>query len=105
MDINNWARPLRGLSELQEILSLECIGLGPWNHYVDVRIGKRLVPVVRLELRLVSELVRNRPDRYTPLIEHMRSHGADLQLVHRAMNDRGVDPARQEHILDQLQHH
>lgn len=85
--------------------TFECIGPGPWNHYVDVKIGKHLVPVVRLELRLVSELVRNRPDRYMPLIEHMRAHGADLQLVHRAMNDRGVDPVRQVHILDQLQHH
>jgi hypothetical protein len=58
---------------------------------------------VRLEPRLVSELVRNRPDRSTPLIEYMRSHGADLHLVRRAMTDRGIDLARQEHVLARLQ--
>lgn len=82
--------------------TFECIGRGPWEHYVDVRIGKHVVPVVRLELRLVSELVRNRPDRYTPLIEYMRSQGADLQLVQKAMDERKVDPL-QELIHDRLQ--
>lgn len=81
----------------------ECIGRGPWEHYVDIRFGKHVVPVVRLELRLVSELVRNRPDRYEPLIEHLRTHDVDRQLVYEAMRERGVDPARQEHVLDQLQ--
>lgn len=84
--------------------TFECIGEGPWKHYVLVRVGNHLVPVVRLELRLVSELVRNRTDRYVPLIEHMRSHGADLPLVRRAMNDRGVDPAQQHDVLYQLEH-
>jgi hypothetical protein len=85
--------------------TFECIGDGPWKHYVLVKVGNHRVPVVRLELRLVSELVRDRPDRYVPLIEHMRSHGTDLQLVQKAMNDRGVDPAQQQKVLGQLQHH
>jgi hypothetical protein len=84
--------------------TFECIGRGPWEHYVRVRIGRHVVPVIGLELRLVSELVRDRPDRYVPLTGHMRSHGADLQLVRRAMSERGVDPVLQERILDQLQH-
>lgn len=83
--------------------TFECIGRGPWEHYVHIRFGEHLVPVVRLELRLVSELVRNRPDRYVPLIEHMRLHGADLPLVAKAMRDRGVDPVQQQRILAQLQ--
>lgn len=84
--------------------TFECIGRGPWQHYVDLDFGKHTVPAVVLELRLVSELVRNRPDRYLPLIEHMRSHSADLQLTRRAMSDRGVDPQLQQRILDQLRH-
>jgi hypothetical protein len=84
--------------------TFECVGRGPWQHYVRIRLGKHVVPVVGLELRLASELVRDRPDRYVPLIEHMRSHGADLQLVQKAMRARGLDPARQTRILDQLQH-
>lgn len=71
--------------------TFECIGRGPWQHYVDLDLGRHTVPAVVLELRLVSELVRNRPDRYMPLIEHMRSRSADLQLTQRAMRDRGVD--------------
>jgi len=84
--------------------TFECIGRGPWQHYIDLDFGTHTVPAVVLELRLVSELVRNRPDRYVPLIEHMRSHSADLQLTHRAMSDCGVDPQLQQRILDQLRH-
>jgi len=83
--------------------TFECHGSGPWKHYVNIAIGTHLVPVVRLELRLVSELVRNRPDRYMPLTSHIRQHGGDLELVHRSMHDRGVDPLLQQRITDQLQ--
>jgi hypothetical protein len=83
--------------------AIECIGPGPWQHYVDVDLGAHIVPAVALELRLVSELIRDRPDRYTPLIAHMRAHGADLELVRRSMKDRGIDPTLRKQILDQLQ--
>lgn len=82
--------------------TIECIGRGPWQHYVRVDFGTHTVPAVALELRLVSELIRNRPDRHTPLIAYMRSHGADLRLVQKSMNDRGVDPKLQRQVLDQL---
>src|SRR5262245_53704434 len=85
--------------------TFECIGRGPWEHYVSVSVGVHRVPVVRLELRLVSELVRNRPDRYEPLLGHMRAHGADLQLLQKAMSDRGIDLTRRRRVLDQLQRH
>ncbi len=75
--------------------ALECIGAGPWQHYVQVQCGKHIVPAVRLELRLVSELYRDRPDRYLPLIDHMRVHGADLQLVQKGMAERSAQPALQ----------
>jgi hypothetical protein len=83
--------------------TVECAGPGPWKHYVDVAVGEHLVPAVRLELRLVSELVRDRPDRIRPLISHLRQHGGDLDLVRRSMQDRGVDPTRSRQIIDQLQ--
>jgi len=84
--------------------AIECMGRGPWQHYVDIDFGEHTVPAVGLELRLVSELIRNRPERYEPLIEHMRWHGADLRLVRKSMGERGVDVVRQHQVLDQLQH-
>jgi hypothetical protein len=83
--------------------AVECIGRGPWQYYVDVRVGRHTVPAVALELRLISELIRDRADRYTPLIEHMRVNGADLHLVEHAMADRNLKPALRRQILDQLQ--
>jgi hypothetical protein len=83
--------------------TIECIGRGPWQHYVHVNVGKHTVPAVALELRLVSELIRDRPDRYTPLLEYLRLHGGDLQLVRKSMSDRGVDPMLQQQVLDRLQ--
>lgn len=85
-----------------EAEAIECIGTGPWLHYVDVKVGKHVVPAVALELRLVSELIRDRPGRYTALIEHMRSYGADLELVQQAMRDRQLHSELQRHILNQL---
>ncbi|HLL64578.1 MAG TPA: hypothetical protein VK453_02395 [Micromonosporaceae bacterium] len=82
--------------------TLECAGPGPWQHYVPVKVGQHVVPAVRLELRLVSELGRDRPDRYGPLIRHLRLHGADLDLVLRAMPERGVAPALQAWVVEQL---
>lgn len=81
----------------------ECVGPGPWQHYARVTLGKHTVPAVGLELRLATELVRDRPSRYVPLIEHMRTHGADIPLLHRALSARGLDPARQRRVLAQLQ--
>ncbi|MCA2215259.1 hypothetical protein [Jidongwangia harbinensis] len=82
--------------------TVECAGPGPWRHYVPVRLGSHVVPAVRLELRLVSELVRRRADRYTVLLGHLRAHGADQQLVRRAMRDRQVDPELQRQVVEHL---
>jgi hypothetical protein len=81
----------------------ECIGRGPWQHYSRVACGKHVVPAVALELRLLTELGRNRPDRHTPITDHMRQHGCDLDLVRRGLaNMRGLPEPRQREILDQL---
>jgi hypothetical protein len=82
--------------------TFECVGSGPWRHCLPIGFGRHLVPVVALELRLVTELVRDRPDRYLPLVDHMRSHGADVHLIQRAMSERGVDPTVRRQTLDRF---
>jgi hypothetical protein len=81
---------------------LECVGRGPWEHYVLVSCGPYTIPVVALELRLVSELLRDRPDRYTPLIQQMQVSGCDIELVRRGMEGRGLSQALQERVIGQL---
>jgi hypothetical protein len=80
----------------------ECAGVGPWRHHVLVDIGQHVVPAVSLELRLVTELVRGREDRYEPLINYLHEHGADRSLVERSMRDRGVGAALRQHVADRL---
>jgi len=82
--------------------SIECFGHGPWEHYVLIPCGPYTVPTVALELRLVSELLRDRPDRYTPIIEHMRAYGCDIELVHRGIEARELPQALREQVLGQL---
>jgi hypothetical protein len=82
--------------------AIECLGSGPWEHYVLVPCGPYTIPAVGLELRLISELARNRPDRSMPLIQHMRVHGCDIELVRRGMAAHSLPQALQEHVLDQL---
>lgn len=77
---------------------MECVGRGPWRHYVWVACGPHRVPAVRLELRLATELARDRADRYEPLLDHMSVRGCDLALLHRAMRDHGL-PAERRHLV------
>jgi hypothetical protein len=81
---------------------IECLGRGPWEHYCRVPCGPYTVPAVALELRLVSELGRERPGYYLPLIQHMRAHGCDVELVRRGLAARGFDLEQQEEIIRQL---
>lgn len=82
--------------------TLECAGPGPWEHFDLVDLGPRRIPAVSLELRLVTELARNRPERFKPLLTHLRLYGGENPLLLRAMRDRRVDPALQRHVADQL---
>ncbi|MBT2235799.1 hypothetical protein [Nonomuraea sp. NEAU-A123] len=83
---------------------MECIGRGPWQHYVLITCGSYRVPVVRLELRLATELLRDRPDRYEPLLDHMAMQGFDADLLDRAMAARGLSVERQHLVNDRLAH-
>ncbi|MCA2223483.1 hypothetical protein [Nonomuraea aurantiaca] len=80
----------------------ECAGSGPWQHYVLVTCGSHQVPVVRLELRLVTELLRDRADRYDPLLDHMGTHGFDSALLRRSMNAHHIPAHRQRQVQDRL---
>ncbi|WP_433890447.1 hypothetical protein [Streptomyces sp. CA-111067] len=68
----------------------ECQGPGPWRHFVTVALGEHRVPCVRPELRLTTEFLRDRPDRYRPLLAHLGAHGADLRLLELSMAVRKV---------------
>ncbi|WP_049567474.1 hypothetical protein [Nonomuraea sp. SBT364] len=83
---------------------MECVGRGPWQHYVMITCGSYRVPVVRLELRLATELLRDRPDRYEPLLDHLATYGFDAALLHRAMTARDLPPERRHYVTDRLTH-
>ncbi|MBN1248856.1 MAG: hypothetical protein JXC32_14440, partial [Anaerolineae bacterium] len=64
--------------------------------------GRYHVPTVALELRLITELYRNRPDRYGPLIAHLRSRGCDLDFIRRGIAMGQLPEALRQDVLDQL---
>jgi hypothetical protein len=63
----------------------ECVGPGPWVHFDVVTCGKFSVPTVALELRLVTEVARQRNDRAEPIAAYFRSHPCDVALVKRGL--------------------
>jgi len=73
----------------------ETLGRGPWEHYALLPCGPYLVPTVALELRLITEFRRQRPDRYQPLLAHLAAHGCDLPFVMRGLESAGL-PAQTE---------
>lgn len=89
------------------LASYRCLFAPAWmpedrQYYALVSCGPYTIPAVALELRLVSELLRDRPDRSTPLIQHMGVNGCDTELVRRGMEARSLPQALQEHVLGQL---
>ena len=79
-----------------ESATSECVGNGPWSHFAMARCGRRSIPVVALELRLLTELSRGRADRYVPIWQFMQCHGFDAELLVRGLRERGI--SRAEHI-------
>lgn len=59
----------------------EVTGQGPWIHHSLHCFGETALPVVALELRLATELLRNREDRYLPLVRHFQRAGETPLLV------------------------
>ncbi|MFR9727329.1 hypothetical protein ACL02R_28805 [Streptomyces sp. MS19] len=65
-------------------------GPGPWRHHVTVdRDGPR-PDRVRLELRLTTGFLRDRPDRHRPPLAHLRAHGAALGPLRHSLAVRGI---------------
>jgi len=83
--------------------AFETIGRGPWEHFSFISCGPYSVPAVSLELRLATELYRNRLDRYAPILQYLRGYGCDVNLVRRGMEDAGVSHALREDLLKQLE--
>jgi hypothetical protein len=82
--------------------ALETLGRGPWEHFSLIPCGPYAVPTVALELRLITELGRERPDRYVPLIQHLQMHGCDIELVGRGLEVVRLPQAQVEDVLNQL---
>jgi len=83
--------------------TIETFGRGPWEHFTLLPCGPYTVPTVVIELRLITELYRDRPDRYEPLIEFMRVNGCDLDFIRRGIAATGLPQAMQDGILNKLQ--
>lgn len=75
----------------------EAVGTGPWRYCSTLRCGRHEVPTIALELRLITELRRNRADRYQPLIDYLAEHGCNFDLMRRGLETSGVaDSLRKE---------
>jgi len=83
---------------------LETAGPGPWTHAAPIPCGAHTVPAVALELRLATELARNRADRIAPLLQHLRRHPCDLPLLQSSMDANAIPAKTQQSILAQLSH-
>ncbi len=82
--------------------TIETFGRGPWEHFVLLPCGPHLVPAVSLELRLMTELYRNRPDRYEPLIQFLRARGCDIGFLRRGIAAAGLSQELQNEALRML---
>lgn len=82
--------------------AMECFGSGPWTHFDLVPCGPHRVPTVATELRLITELSRDRPERFGPILGYLKGRGCDVALVQRGMAVRRIPEARQTEVLAQL---
>lgn len=81
---------------------IETLEDGPWKYQTLIAVGPYRVPTVALELRLATELLRNRPDRYEPMITWMKQNGCDVDLLSHAMDARRLSPEIQHSIHAQV---
>ncbi len=82
---------------------IETFGRGPWEHFALLPCGRYMVPAVALELRLITELYRNRPDRYNPIVRFMQMRGCDLDLIQRGICNIGLSQSMQDILLGNLE--
>jgi hypothetical protein len=82
--------------------TIETFGRGPWEHFAWLTCGPYRVPTVALELRLITELYRGRPDRSEPILQYMQAHCCDMALIRRGLEALGFSPDVQVGIIDRL---
>jgi hypothetical protein len=80
----------------------ECVGAGPWAHFDPVPCGEFNVPTVSVELRLVTEVARQRRDRWEPIVAYFRSHPCDIALVERGLANMSTSPDEISAVLKSL---
>jgi hypothetical protein len=80
----------------------EAGGNGAYLHARAVRLDRHHIPAVRLELRLATEVARDRQDQTRHLIGHLREHGFDKDLLTHAFTAANVPAARQNTVLNAL---
>ena len=83
----------------------ETLGRGPWERFTYLPCGRHSVPTVALELRLITELVRDRPDRVHPLIRHMQRHGCDREFLRRGLEEAELPQTMRDEVLGRLGEH
>lgn len=82
--------------------TIETFGRGPWEHYNSITCGTYTIPAVVLELRLLTELYRDRPDRYEPLLRFMQEKGCDMELIYRGFEVARLSPAIRDKVINRL---
>jgi len=97
-DVNGVEVGISTVEVESELDTVETFGRGPWEHFVLLPCGPYVVPAVTLELRLITELLRGREDRYRPLLGHMRGKSYDLSFVLRGMTTTGLPQALQDEV-------
>ena len=63
----------------------ECAGDAPWLHFDSIDIDGYAIPVVASELRLLSDVVRGRADRWRPIASFLAKYGYDERLLSAVM--------------------
>ncbi|MCM5554179.1 hypothetical protein [Pleomorphomonas sp. NRK KF1] len=69
---------------------IEARGDGPWTHFVEIDVGERSIKAVAPELRLATELVRDRQDRAETIARWLRDHGCDTALLNNALDAQDI---------------
>jgi hypothetical protein len=82
--------------------TIETYGRSPWEHFKVITCGSHAVPTVALELRLITELHRNRPGHYKPIIQFMLQNGCDHTFIERGSKAAGVQQDVHDEALHQL---
>ncbi len=82
--------------------ALEVHGEGPWEHATPIAVGAHTLLAVKLELRLATELARDRAACTRPLLKHLRKHGCDIALLQRAMAARDIPDETWQSVLAEL---